>query len=104
MLERVLDLGREGLHHRGGGRLVAEGQVARSDHRLDHRGQHPLGGDQASTLARRRRGRGREQALRDAEPLGHRPAGAPRDRLGADLGQTPGAEAVGLEPWDTDGW
>src|ERR1019366_2721833 len=36
MLERVADLGREGIHHGRRRPLVPERQEARSDHRLDH--------------------------------------------------------------------
>ena len=43
MLERLLDLGFEGLDDRLRRALVAGVQVAGADHRLDHRGQHALG-------------------------------------------------------------
>ena len=98
-VQRQLDLRRERLDHRLGGLLVAEVQVAGADHGLDHRGQHPLGvrqrlGRRPARVLRR----GGPQALRQPEPLRDLPARAPRDGLGADLGQPAGAVRVGLQP------
>ena len=60
--QRVGDLRLEGLDDRGGRALVAVVQVARADHRLDHRGQDALGLDE------------RVGALADARPAPRRAA------------------------------
>ena len=96
--ERLLDLRRERLDDRVRGLQVAELEVDRADHGLDHRREHPLGLRQ---LLRRRPGdrvrRGVAQPLGDPEALGDLPARAARDRLRADLRQPAGAVRVGLQ-------
>src|SRR5262249_2388131 len=64
MLERLLDLRFEGLHHRRGGPLVAGVQVAGSDDGLGHRREHALGLHQDGRALLGTVGR------RGAEPLG----------------------------------
>ncbi len=49
VLERVVDLRAEGLHHRASRGLVPRAQEARADHGLDHRRQDALGADQGET-------------------------------------------------------
>src|SRR6185312_9820735 len=93
--ERVLDLRGERLDDRFGGPLVAGVQIASPDHRLDHRGKHPLGFDQRRRVLPHARRRRRAQPLGQRQPLGHGPAGDARDRLGADLRQPPGPEPLG---------
>ena len=69
-LERLLELRRERLDDRRGGRLEAVLEVARADHRLDHRGEHALGRDER--LQRRRTtsgGAAVAQPLGQPEPL-----------------------------------
>ena len=96
MLQRVLQLRREGLDDRRGRALVARVQEARADHRLDDRRQHALGLHQRGRLlgALGRRG---AQPLGHAETLGDVAAGRPGDRLRADLRQPAGAVALGLQ-------
>ena len=95
--QRVRDLRLEGLDDRGGGALVAVVQVARADHRLDHRRQHALGLDERVGALADARGRRRAQPVGHAEALGDGAAGHARHALGADLRQPAGAEALGLQ-------
>ena len=97
VLQRVLDLRPERIHHHLGRCVVAEGQVAGADHRLDHRRQDALGRDERLEPRRRCLRRRRAQPLRHAQALGHRPAGAARHRLRADLGQASRPEALGVQ-------
>src|ERR1700759_947910 len=94
VLERVLDLRRGRVHHRLGGRVVAEGQITGADHRLDDRGQNTLGGDERLEPRRRRFRRRGAQPVGNPEALGHRPARATRHCLCADLGQPARPEAL----------
>ncbi len=97
VLERILDLGPEGLDHRRGRLLVAVGQVAGADHRLDHRGQHALGAHQRLDPGGRADAAPAPAAGRGPPAARPPPGTSARDRLGADLGQAARAEAVGLE-------
>ena len=97
VLEGVLDLGLEGVDDRLGRAPVARVQEARADDGLGHRGEHALGRDERRGLLADAVGRGGLEALGHAEALGHGPAGAARDGLGADLRQAPGAVALGLQ-------
>ena len=81
-LERLLDLRRERLAHRLRRRLEAVGQVARADHRLDHRGEHPLGRDAAPPAPAARR------------PAAPRPAAAPAARAARRPRGTSGPETA----------
>ena len=97
LLERLVDLLGERLDDRRRRALEAGAQVAGADHRLEHRREHALGLDDRRRRRRRARRRRGAQQLRHAELLRDRAAGRPRDRLGADLRQPPGAEVLGLQ-------
>ena len=97
MVEGILDLLGERLDHGCRGPLESGAQVARADHRLDHRGENPLGLDDSRRRGRRSRRRRGAQQVRHAELLRHGAAGGPGDRLGADLRQPPRTEVLRLQ-------